>query len=112
MTHVWNQYTIRVGQGQRDSLRSHLQAAGIGRRSTIRSRLHQQSCFQSLGYRTGSLPETERAASEVLSLPVFPQMTEQEQDTVVEQICRFYRRSSVVPPLTTPHLSSRDLTTS
>ncbi len=112
VTHVWNQYTIRVGQGQRDALRSHLQAAGIGSEIYYPVPLHQQGCFESLGYRTGSLPETERTAGEVLSLPVFPQMTKQEQDTVVEQICRFYRRGSVVPPLATPHLSTRDVTTS
>ena len=75
--------------------------------------LHLQACFRGYGYEAGCLPDTERAAEEVLSLPVFPQMTEQEQDAVVEQISRFYRqRSPVVPALLSTHLAARDLTTS
>ncbi len=112
VTHVWNQYTIRVAGGQRDALRNHLQEAGIGSEIYYPVPLHQQTCFQSLGYRTGSLPETERAAGEVLSLPVFPQMTEQEQDAVVDQIGRFFRRrSTIVPPLHTTHVPTQNLST-
>lgn len=113
VTHVWNQYTIRVLHGQRDMLRAHLQQLGIGTEIYYPVPLHQQACFQSLGYRPGSLPETERAAQEVLSLPVFPQLTEQEQETVVDQICAFYRRRAApIPVVASPHLTTRDVTTS
>ena len=52
--------------------------------------LHRQPCFESLGYAVGSLPETERAAGEVLSLPIFPELTEAEQATVVARIAEFF----------------------
>ena len=48
--------------------------------------LHQQECFSSLGYQTGSLPVTEQAAKEVLSLPIFPELTDEEQQLVVQGI--------------------------
>src|SRR6186713_926016 len=73
--HVWNQYTIRVPAGQRDAVKAHLAAANIGSEVYYPVPLHQQQCFQSLGYGLGSLPETEKAAREVLSLPIFPELT-------------------------------------
>ncbi len=88
--HVWNQYTIRVPNGQRDALRAHLAAAQIGSEIYYPVPLHLQQCFEPLGYGVGSLPETERAAVEVLSLPIFPELTEAQQRRVVNQITRFY----------------------
>lgn len=84
--HVWNQYTIRVPEGRRDALRAHLAAAGVGCEVYYPVPLHLQTCFASLGYDTGSLPETERAAAEVLSLPIYPELTASEQNRVVCEI--------------------------
>lgn len=88
--HVWNQYTIRVPHGQRDHLRSRLAELGIGSEVYYPVPLHRQVCFQSLGYDLGTLPETERAANEVLSIPVFPELTHAEQDRVVAAIGGFF----------------------
>jgi dTDP-4-amino-4,6-dideoxygalactose transaminase len=83
---VWNQYTIRIGHGRRDAAKAQLAAAGIGSEVYYPVPLHLQKCFQSLGDGPGSLPETERAAREVLSLPIFPELTEIEQQTVVARL--------------------------
>lgn len=88
--HVWNQFTIRVPDGDRDALRAHLAEAKIGSEIYYPVPLHLQECFAALGYTLGSLPETERAAAEVLSLPIFPELTEAQQQAVVDQIGRFY----------------------
>lgn len=85
--HVWNQYTIRIPGHRRDAVKSFLAQAGIGSEIYYPVPLHQQECFRSLGYGPGTLPETERAAAEVLSLPVFPEMTASEQDLVVARLC-------------------------
>jgi dTDP-4-amino-4,6-dideoxygalactose transaminase len=90
--HVWNQFTIRVPNGARNRLREHLTQAGVGSEIYYPLPLHLQDCFRGLGYREGSLPETERAAAEVLSLPIFPELTPQEQEAVVTAIARFYGR--------------------
>lgn len=81
--HVWNQYTIRVPGGRRDEVRSQLAQAGVGAEIYYPVPLHMQQCFTSLGYREGSLPATEQAAREVLSLPIFPELTDAELQTVV-----------------------------
>lgn len=88
--HVWNQYTIRVPGGRRDALRAHLASAGIGSEVYYPVPLHLQTCFASLGYEAGSLPETERAAAEVLSVPIFPELKAHEQQRVVGEIARFH----------------------
>jgi len=86
--HVYNQYTIRCER--RDALKDHLAARGIGTAVYYPVPLHLQPCFRSLGYREGRFPEAERAAAEVLSLPVFPELTHAEQDRVVAAIRGFY----------------------
>lgn len=91
-THVWNQYTVRVKGQRRDSLKAGLAAAGVGSEVYYPVPLHQQECFASLRYASGSLPETEAAAREVLSLPVFPEMTIDEQFTVVSHLARLLQR--------------------
>jgi dTDP-4-amino-4,6-dideoxygalactose transaminase len=87
---VWNQYTIRVRHGLRDALRQYLRHQGVGTEVYYPIPLHQQTCFQSLGYKEGSLPATELAAHEVLSLPVYPQLTADEQETVVHHTVQFF----------------------
>jgi dTDP-4-amino-4,6-dideoxygalactose transaminase len=84
--HVWNQYTIRIPGGQRDTVKAQLAAAGVGSEIYDPVPLHLQKCFQSLGYASGSLPYTERAAREVLSLPIFPELTAVELETVVARL--------------------------
>ncbi len=88
-THVWNQFTIRVPHGQRDALRAYLASASIGSEVYYPVPLHEQQCYKHLGYGPGSLPHTERAAREVLSLPNFPELTAGEIETVVGSIAQF-----------------------
>jgi dTDP-4-amino-4,6-dideoxygalactose transaminase len=87
---VWNQYTIRVPFGLRDALRQYLRDQGVGSEIYYPIPLHRQSCYQGLGYGEGSLPHTERAACEVLSLPIFPQLTVAEQEAVVRHTVQFF----------------------
>jgi len=88
--HVWNQYTIRIPDGRRDALREYLSQRGVGTEIYYPRPLHLQDCFASLGYGPGSLPETEKAAREVLSLPIFPGLTVSEQKCVVRRIRDFF----------------------
>ncbi len=88
--HVWNQYGIRVRNARRDELKTHLQVRGVGSEIYYPIPLHQQECYRDLGYATGSLPETERAAAEMLNLPIYPELTIDEQLTVVEAVKSFY----------------------
>lgn len=88
--HVWNQYVIRVPGGLRAELRQSLTEAKIGTEIYYPLGLHQQECFRYLGYAPGDLPETERAAEEVLALPIFPELTANEQKAVVDRIAKFF----------------------
>nr|MBA2626554.1 DegT/DnrJ/EryC1/StrS family aminotransferase [Gemmatimonadales bacterium] len=74
----------------RDELQAHLKARGIATAVYYPTALHLQPCFSSLGYARGSLPETERAMAEVLSLPIYPELTIHQQDAVVGAIREFY----------------------
>jgi len=86
--HVWNQYVIRAKR--RDELRQHLTAGAVGTEIYYPIPLHLQQCFAYLGYRPGQLPEAERAAREVLALPVFPELLPAQIDHVTGTIQRFY----------------------
>lgn len=88
--HVWNQFSLRVRHGQRDGLRAYLQQQQIGCEIYYPVPLHQQVCFRECGYPTGSLPETESAAREILHLPIYPELTVQEQEQVVLAICNYF----------------------
>lgn len=87
--HIYHQYTMRVER--RDALAAHLKARGIGHAIYYPRPLHLQACFGDLGYRAGSLPVTEQATAEVLSLPVYPELTPAQQAAVVDAIAEFYR---------------------
>jgi dTDP-4-amino-4,6-dideoxygalactose transaminase len=86
--HVFHQYVIRAQR--RDELRKFLGDRNIGTEIYYPVPLHLQPCFAYLGYSAGDLPESERAAAEVLALPMFPELTEAEQQCVVESIAEFY----------------------
>jgi dTDP-4-amino-4,6-dideoxygalactose transaminase len=86
--HVFHQYVIRAQR--RDELRKFLSDRKIGTEVYYPIPLHLQPCFAYLGYTAGDLPESERAAREVLALPMFPELTEAEQKCVVESIAEFY----------------------
>ena len=86
--HVFHQYVIRVHR--RDELRGFLTERGIGTEIYYPIPLHLQACFSYLGYAEGDLPESERAAGDVLAIPMFPELTEDEQRWVVESIGEFY----------------------
>ena len=80
---VWNQYTIRVLGNKRDLIRSKLQERGVNTMVYYPHALHLQPVYESLGYKQGQLPVAEQACQEVLSLPMFPELSEEQQDQVI-----------------------------
>ncbi|HRV02533.1 MAG TPA: DegT/DnrJ/EryC1/StrS family aminotransferase [Mesotoga sp.] len=91
-SHVFHQYVVRFegfSREERDRLRDHLASNGIGTSIYYPMGLHQQKCFEYLGIPAGSLPETEKACEETLALPIFPEMTDEEIEYVVEKIAEF-----------------------
>ncbi len=89
--HTYNQYTIRVRSDGRDALMAHLDACDIESRVYYPVPLHLLECFKYLGYRKGEFPVAEKAAAEVLALPIFPEMTSAQQDEVVEGVREYFR---------------------
>jgi dTDP-4-amino-4,6-dideoxygalactose transaminase len=87
---IFNQYTVRAAR--RDALQAHLKDRGIGTAIYYPLPLHQQPCFAYLGYRAGQFPAAEQAAAEVLSLPVYPELSRAQQDEVVGAVRAFYGR--------------------
>lgn len=87
-SHIYHQYVIRAQR--RDLLRRFLTDRGIGSEVFYPVPLHRQKCFDYLGYVEGSLPNAEAAAREVLALPMFAELSEEELRTVVDSISEFY----------------------
>jgi len=87
---IYNQYTIRAQR--RDDLQKHLKEKGIGNSVYYPLPLHLQKCFSYRGYKAGQFPESERAAKEVISLPVFPELTRAQQDETIAAVRGFYGR--------------------
>ncbi|MEX2582177.1 MAG: DegT/DnrJ/EryC1/StrS family aminotransferase [Gemmatimonadota bacterium] len=85
-TSIFNQYTIRVLDGRRDELREKLQERGVGSAVYYPVPLHLQECFRYLGYGEGDFPIAEQACREVLSIPVYPELTEEQLAYVVESV--------------------------
>jgi dTDP-4-amino-4,6-dideoxygalactose transaminase len=111
-THIFHQYVVRVAQGgarpeaaapdkaggaggaggrtTRDALRDHLASAGIATGVYYPVPLHLQECFRDLGHARGDFPVSERAAAEVLALPIFPEITEDQQAEVVRAMASWF----------------------
>jgi dTDP-4-amino-4,6-dideoxygalactose transaminase len=87
--HIYNQYVIRAPK--RDQLRAHLTECGVPTEIYYPVPLHLQRCFSYLDYEPGDLPEAGRASREVLALPVFPELSDEQQHRVVDSIATFYR---------------------
>jgi len=92
--HVFYCYAIRVPGGRRDALRAHLTERGIGTQIHYPVPIHMQEAAQFLGYRKGDLPVTEKVAGEVLSLPMYPELTDAQIDRVAAGVTEFMRKKS------------------
>lgn len=87
--HVYNQYVVKAKK--RDQLKEFLASKGIGSEIYYPVPLHVQKCYLDLGYKKGDLPVTDRLTEEVLALPIFPELKEEEKQEVVEEIKNFYQ---------------------
>jgi dTDP-4-amino-4,6-dideoxygalactose transaminase len=90
--HVFNQYVVRVADGLRDGLMKHLKADNIACDIYYPVPLHRQECFAYLGYREGDFPASEEASRCVLALPIFPEITAEQQRRVVGSCAAFLRQ--------------------
>ncbi|MDB4637285.1 MAG: DegT/DnrJ/EryC1/StrS family aminotransferase [Planctomycetaceae bacterium] len=85
--HVFNQYTVRVPNGHRDAVVQYLRDRQVGCGIYYPKALHLQTCFEYLGYKSGDFPEAEKACLEVMSLPIFSELTDSQLETVAQTLC-------------------------
>ena len=92
--HIFHQYVVRINaqEGTRDELYKFLSENGIGTKIYYPLSLHLQKCFEFLGGKTGDLPKSEQLTKSVLALPIFPGLTQKEQELVVETIRAFFKK--------------------
>ncbi|MGA8220491.1 MAG: DegT/DnrJ/EryC1/StrS family aminotransferase [Candidatus Acidiferrales bacterium] len=95
VTHVYNQFVIR--STKRDALREYLRGAGIPTEIYYPVSLHLQPAFAYLGYKAGDFPHSELASRQALALPVYPELTDSQQQAVVNTIAAFYSQASELP---------------
>lgn len=88
--HVYHQYTLRVPN--RDELQTFLKEQGIATMVYYPMPLHLQPVFKNLGYTEGDLPETEKATNEAISLPMYPELKQEDQDYIIDKIIEFYTK--------------------
>lgn len=87
--HIYNQYTLCVPS--RDKLRQFLKENDIGAEIYYPLPLHLQECFTDLGYKQGDLPEAEKASHQVISIPIYPELTTSQQEYIIQKILEFYQ---------------------
>ncbi|MEN8166337.1 MAG: DegT/DnrJ/EryC1/StrS family aminotransferase, partial [Pseudomonadota bacterium] len=87
--HIYNQYVLRVQR--RDELKAWLTENRIGSEIYYPIPLHMQKCFENLGYKPEDCPISSQAAGETLAIPIYPELTREQQDSVVDSIADFYR---------------------
>jgi dTDP-4-amino-4,6-dideoxygalactose transaminase len=88
--HIYNQFVI--GVSDRDQLQAHLKTKGIGTEVYYPVPLHRQECLTALGYHEGDFPEAERACRELLALPIYPELNEDQQQYVAQVVGEWYTR--------------------
>jgi dTDP-4-amino-4,6-dideoxygalactose transaminase len=91
--HTFNQYVVRVANGQRDDLVQYLKADRIGHEIYYPLALHEQECLAYLGYKRGDFPASEEASRCVLALPIYPELTAEQQQRVIGSCAAFVRQS-------------------
>ncbi len=92
--HTFNQYVVRVARGERDALVRHFKAEGIGCEIYYPMPLHVQECLAYLDYREGDFPASEAASRSVMALPMFPEITAEQQQRVVGSIGAYLRKQA------------------
>jgi dTDP-4-amino-4,6-dideoxygalactose transaminase len=89
-SHIFHQYVIRCEM--RDKLQAHLKAANIGNEVYYPVSLHEQECFQALGYVASDMPQSHAASKDTLALPIYPELTDAQRKYVVNSVAEFYRQ--------------------